>query len=279
MKKQIPLLLLLISVSNILFASKYSLSALFDACYWGEDEEIKEYIHNGFNVNDQDQNERTLIHCAASNGHLQIVKILINAGADLEVKDRNDATTLHYAVRFGFLDIVQYLLAEGASVQSQSMEGDTPLHNAVEFIEYKDIVKVLIDAGSDVNALDLHQSSPLDLALYHKNIEAIQMLLDAGANPFLLNKSQETIFDRLQLVNQGDELEHAVILMAFLEQMNYEKYRKKFNISHEAYVKAWHLLFSDQNRDILIQYVHKATARHPTHLFQRLLRSRECLFK
>jgi ankyrin repeat protein len=279
MKKQILLLLFLISASNILFASKSSLSALFNACCWGEVEVIKEYINSCFNVNIQDQHERALIHCAVSNGHLEIVKILINAGADLEVKDRNDATALHYAVRFGFIDIVEYLLQHGASIQSQSMYGDTPLHNAVEYAEYINIVKVLIDAGSDLNALDYHGNTPLYYALYHKNTEAMELLLNAGANPFLFNEDLDTIFDQLDSMDQRDRLDCKEIIIFFFKHMNYEKYRKQFNISHQGYLKAWNIVCSKNNREILIRYADEVTSNNPTHPFQCLVGVRKSLFK
>lgn len=238
---------------------------------------IKEYINSCFNVNIQDQNERALIHCAVSNGHLEIVKILINAGADLEVKDRNDATALHYAVRFGFIDIVEYLLEQGASIQSQSMYGDTPLHNAVGVAEYINIVKVLIDAGSDVNALDYHGNTPLYYALYHKNTEAMELLLNAGANPFLLNRNQETIFDQLAYVEDQDRSDYKEIIIFLFKHMNYGKYRKQFNISHKAYLKAWNIVCSEDNREILIRYADGVTCKNPTHPFQRLYRSKKNL--
>ena len=279
MKKKIVFLLVLIGFSNIVCASKYSFNVLFNACCWGDSVKVQEYIDKGFNVNAQDQHERALLHCAASNGHIEIVRMLVGAGADLEVKDRSDTTPLHYAVQFGFLDIVQYLLQQGASVQSQSMKGGIPLHNAVESLERNDIVKVLIDAGSDINALDYDGNTPLDYALYHKNREAMEMLLHAGANPFLFNEDLDTIFDQLDSMDQQDRLDCKEIIIFFIKNMHYEKYREQYNILHEEYCKAWNIVFSEKNRELLMQHADEVTCKQVTHPLQQLFRSRRSLLK
>lgn len=212
MKKQIVFLLLFIGYSNIVCASKYSFNVLFNACCWGDSAKVQEYIDKGFNVNVQDQHERVLLHCAASNGHIEIVKMLVGAGADLEVKDRSDTIPLHYA-------------------------------------------------------------------FYYKNIEIVQVLLDAGANPFLLNENQETIFDQLDSMDQQDRLGCKEIIIFFIKNMDYEKYRKQFNISHEAYCKAWNIIFGEDNREMVIRYAAEVTFKHVTHPLQRLMRAREYLLK
>ena len=75
--------------------------------------------------------------------------------------------------------------------------GSTPLH----FDKQPEAVKILIDAGADVNARTkkngLWGETPLDYAAHYGESEAVKILIDAGAdvntNIFYGVKKSETI--------------------------------------------------------------------------------------
>ncbi|MFG0333681.1 MAG: ankyrin repeat domain-containing protein [Maioricimonas sp. JB049] len=78
------------------------------------------------------------------------------------------------------------LLAGGADVNGQNREGDTPLHLAVRFNK-PESVRLLLDAGADPNIADSQGETPLLSATFmHGGAAAPQipaMLLEAGAAP------------------------------------------------------------------------------------------------
>lgn len=61
------------------------------------------------NLNQGDYDQRTPVHLATANGHLQCVKYLVSKGADVNAKDRWGNTPLDEAIREKYHDIEQYL--------------------------------------------------------------------------------------------------------------------------------------------------------------------------
>ena len=85
-------------------------------------------------------------------------------GLDRErAEDREDwETLLHIAATEGAVDIVKALIKGGANIEARDDVGATPLHNAAW--GETSIVKVLIEAGADVEARDNDGNTPLYLA-------------------------------------------------------------------------------------------------------------------
>lgn len=68
-----------------------------------------ELIDAGVNVNHEDITETTPLQCAASNGHVNIMKLLLNAGADINGSCK-DHTVLHSACLGGSVECVDLIL-------------------------------------------------------------------------------------------------------------------------------------------------------------------------
>ena len=109
---------------------------------------------------------------------------LISGGADDNSCDKNGVTALHHAVRFRFPFAVQALIEHGADVnQVCRKSGSTPLHRAVTSTgapgtagkqqEAIEIIRLLIAAGADPLISNKSGGTPAD---YVKN-EAIKLLL------------------------------------------------------------------------------------------------------
>jgi len=106
------------------------------------------------------------IHVAARVGHIEAVKKHLEAGVDVNVKGQGgigDATPLHYASRFAKKEIVKLIIANGANVNARNDKEWTPLHIAA-LGGHKTIVELLISKGADVNAKDNHGRTPLNAA-------------------------------------------------------------------------------------------------------------------
>jgi ankyrin repeat protein len=74
-------------------------------------------------------------------------------------------------------------------IESADPDGKTALHHAID-LAATDAVRVLIDGGADVNALDRWDNSPLWRAVYQTpgTTDIIELLLQNGADPTVKNR-------------------------------------------------------------------------------------------
>ena len=101
------------------------------------------------------------IQQAADTGNIEAVKQHLAAGVDVNAGNR---TPLFIAAANGHKQIVELLLDKGSDVNANGQMG-TPLHAAVSFKgHHKEITELLIAAGADVNAKDEGGRTPLDMA-------------------------------------------------------------------------------------------------------------------
>ena len=85
------------------------------------------------NVNALDSCSRSVLHLAAINGNLRIIRLLLAAGANVNVQDSDGRTPMMKAVECGHTDVLQLLLeTAGADVDLADREkGNTALHTAL----------------------------------------------------------------------------------------------------------------------------------------------------
>lgn len=140
-----------------------------------------------------DSNGRTLLHWAAARSNsAQLIQDLIDAGFPVDVKDGADATPLHVAVegRNARKSVVKILLDAGADIHAKSME-DSILHTAARKGEPW-LIKTLLSAGANPNALDFDNFTPLYSAVFtNPNPEIAQLLISAGSDVNHRAKSEE----------------------------------------------------------------------------------------
>ncbi|GIC88103.1 uncharacterized protein Aud_004494 [Aspergillus udagawae] len=142
----------------------------------------------------------TEIHAAAGAGNLPILEFIWNKLKPrhqhddfLYRADLHGMTPLHCAAAKGSLDCVQFLLREGADVNSCPEHGMTPLHYAVESPNAQEIIKVLVEAGAQVDAVAWNGESAIFGAVASDDNDAVVALLRAGSSVRLRNQYNETI--------------------------------------------------------------------------------------
>ena len=87
-------------------------------------------ISVGAAVNAADNDEQIPLHCAANQGHADIVKALVEEGADFNKLDKLNMKPLIAAVHVGQYEVVATLLECGESVDASDGEGWTALRIA-----------------------------------------------------------------------------------------------------------------------------------------------------
>ena len=150
----------------------------------------------------------------------RIMQLLIDHGADVKTQDETQSTPLHMASYSGIPDLVQLLIEYGANANGQGRDRSqrTPLHLAsarvsakitdlffrprtdvnvqevwsspsrytichpVDAVSIADTMRLLIDHGANMTAQDETHSTPLHLAAFWCNFEAVRLLIECGAD-------------------------------------------------------------------------------------------------
>ena len=99
------------------------------------------------------------------------MKYLITTIAVVMLVGCGPSVDIHEAARTGNIEVVKQYLAAGADVNAKSAAIYTPLH----FVEEKDIAKILILNGADVNAISV-SGTPLDVAIEENYTETADLL-------------------------------------------------------------------------------------------------------
>ena len=140
---------------------------------------------------------------ASSQQNSQLVKLLIDAGADVNKGSgpNLDERALSYAALNSTVEIARLLLDAGADVNAVNRNNATALMYASQMRKV-DVMKLLIEKGAKINVQDIGGYTALIFACYtfqgsdngKPQREAIKLLMDNGADPFIINnKGKEAV--------------------------------------------------------------------------------------
>lgn len=120
-------------------------------------------LAHGANPNLACPNGQTPLHTAAGRGDIESMRSLLDAGANLQPIE-TAGTPLSEAVQHGQLEAVKFLLQRSAQPDIASPQnGMTALHWAAS-LGLPEMVRLLLDAGANVNADSSSQGTPLNAA-------------------------------------------------------------------------------------------------------------------
>ena len=156
------------------------------ACENGDDEMLLGFIHQcrDLNLNVANKNGETSLSLAISKGRQKTVEILVTAGSKV---DQTEGTTpLHEAARAGHRIFIELLLRNGAKLEAKDKFEYTPLHTAALY-KQGEAVQALLDAGANINARCV-DGKPVHLAAtraeyLNSSPDPLNLLVKAGANP------------------------------------------------------------------------------------------------
>uniref|UniRef100_A0A8P4JZR6 SOCS box domain-containing protein n=1 Tax=Dicentrarchus labrax TaxID=13489 RepID=A0A8P4JZR6_DICLA len=168
----------------------YGISPLFTAAQSGQLAALRFLLKHGADINSQAADGATALYEAAKNGHEEVVELLLSQKADANKPGKTGIITAPH--RRPERNIVSMLI-QATSKTRVCRTGISPLHLAAER-NRDDILETLIEAGFDVNAqlsversklYEDRRSTALYFSVINNNIDAVRMLLAAGANPNL----------------------------------------------------------------------------------------------
>lgn len=155
--------------------NEHGVPAVLVAIYYDRKDVINLLITSGAKVD-------TFIAAALGNV-AKLEKALAKDPASLTAHSTDGWTALHLAAFFGRKDAVAYLLNAGANVMARSTNAmnNHPLHAAAAG-RSRDVVAMLLEKGSDINATQHGGWTPLHAAVQNNDIEMAKVLLTHGAN-------------------------------------------------------------------------------------------------
>ena len=117
---------------------------------------------------------------AAARGHIDVVNVLLNWDANgVRIPYHTLKESLRSAVFEGHFDIIHSLVAYGMVVELLNHAvRQSILHKQVGVAEF-----LLDKHGAEINAVTMHERTPLTTACMRKNTELVWSLLGRGANP------------------------------------------------------------------------------------------------
>ena len=179
-----------------------SASALHWAAYRNDLGAVERLLGEGADPNLANRFGVTPLHEAATVGNAAMLEAMLDAGGDANAAFGEGETVLMTAARAGDAESVRLLLAHGADVDAtEHWHGQTALMwAAIE--NHADVVQLLIDAGAEVDRAstkhdwvkisysegnvpktrDLGGLTALQFAAREGSLEAVEKLLDAGAD-------------------------------------------------------------------------------------------------
>ncbi len=121
------------------------------------------------------------LHKACKKGWANRIETLLALGGDPNWKDSLGRTALHWAAMRNDPAIAETLLNANGDLSTRDNIGQTPLHLAAGNVKGKDMVALLLRSGVEINAQDLSENTPLELALSHEAWDVVDLLEEQGA--------------------------------------------------------------------------------------------------
>ncbi|XP_067415999.1 protein phosphatase 1 regulatory subunit 12A [Emydura macquarii macquarii] len=246
--------------ADINYANVDGLTALHQACIDDNVDMVKFLVENGANINQPDNEGWIPLHAASSCGYLDIAEYLISQGAHVGAVNSEGDTPLDIAEEEAMEELLQNEVnRQGVDIEAARKEeerimlrdarqwlnsgrindvrhaksGGTALHVAAAK-GYTEVLKLLIQAGYDVNTKDYDGWTPLHAAAHWGKEEACRILVENLCDMDTVNKVGQTAFD----VADED-------ILGYLEEL-----QKKQNLLHsEKREKKSPLIESTANMD------------------------------
>ncbi len=142
-------------------------------------------LKHGADVNRARRQGQSLLHVCLQDGMTDIAEMLIRAGADVNEENKYGETAVISAFKSSLFNLLPAIYAAGADVNSL-YGGQTLLHEALVWAGQQwckvDVATKLIDAGADVNALNLQGEGVLATAFQNGHYGLIRRIIEAGAD-------------------------------------------------------------------------------------------------
>ncbi|XP_050406194.1 serine/threonine-protein phosphatase 6 regulatory ankyrin repeat subunit B [Patella vulgata] len=149
-------------------------------------------------LNIEDYEGLNPLHLAVITGNIPLIRLLLKRGADLTCQDHAKHTVAHWATVRGLSEVLRILIKYGANIHTPDAHKASPLHYAAQVVEPDgtqetcedgtDVLRMLLQHDSAVNAKDDDGRTPVLWAASAGNTEACIILIEAGADVNIVDK-------------------------------------------------------------------------------------------
>jgi ankyrin repeat protein len=156
---------------------------LYYASLLGLSDILVDLIRQGLDVNAEGGTFDTPLQAAIIHGHAETVVALLQAGASVTRRNGVWGSTLRAAAWRDNVEILRTLLSHGADpnmAMSIGMYNPSALSTASSY-GHVNAVRMLVEAGADVDQAVTNYGTPLMIALYHGHINVMRVLVSKGA--------------------------------------------------------------------------------------------------
>ena len=161
-------------------------TALIAAAYANHLAVAQHLIEAGADVNVQDNTRQSAYLIATAEGYVDLLRLTLQAGADVQRTDSFNCTGLIRAADRGHVEIIQTLLQTAINIDHVNRLGWTALLEAIILgdggARHTEVVRLLVEAGADVNLADGNGVSPLAHAQAGGHTAIVEILRNAGAH-------------------------------------------------------------------------------------------------
>ena len=150
-------------------------------------------INQGIDVNATNGQKVTALMKACAEGNKEAINVFLNAGADPNIADADGDTCLHYATRNDYcIEVLQAIISHSVNVNATNKRNTTALMIAC-FKGNKDAVNVLLNAEADPNIADAHGDTILHYtALNYWCIDVLRVIISQVVDVNATNKKNVT---------------------------------------------------------------------------------------
>ncbi len=168
---------------------------------------ITALLRRGFDPNTRDPKGQVGLTMALQNDASKAVAALLaSRRVNVEARNAQDESPLMMAAIKGNVEAVKALIARDADVNKT---GWTPLHYAASAgsPQHAVIISLLLENHAYIDAASPNGTTPLMMAAHYGSTEAVQLLLDEGADPTLKNQLGLTAADFALRVSRTEPAE------------------------------------------------------------------------
>lgn len=159
---------------------------LLDAAARGDAARVGALLSAGADIEAHDHSGRTALLLATHGNHIEVARLLIAAGADVNAKDAISDTPYLYAGAEGHNEILKMTLAAGADLASTNRYGGVALIPAAHH-GHPETVKILLGTDININHINrLGWTALIEAVILSDggpvHTEIVRLLVDAGAD-------------------------------------------------------------------------------------------------